>query len=81
MPDNKQLSKSERYLKDLDMDRLVNGIQESLDCPYKVANAIGKLISAKIYLEIVCEEEDMQDYIDNLEDQLHTHYVKDQTVH
>lgn len=81
MPDNKQLSKSDKYLKDLDMDRLVSGIQESLDCPYKVANAIGKLISAKIYLEIVCEEEDMQEYIENLEDQFHSHYAKDQTLH
>ena len=81
MPDNKQLSKSERYLKDLDMDRLVSGIQESLDCPYKVANAIGKLISAKIYLEIVCEEEDMMDYIDQLESQLQIHHYTDETVH
>ena len=81
MSDNKQLSKSDKYLKDLDMERLVSGIQESLDCPYKVANAIGKLISAKIYLEIVCEEEDMQEYIENLEDQFHSDYVKDQTVH
>ena len=50
MSDNKQLSKSDKYLKDLDMERLVSGIQESLDCPHKVANAIGKLISAKIHL-------------------------------
>jgi len=81
VPDNKQLSKSDKYLKDLDMDRLVNGIQESLDCPYKVANAIAKLISAKIYLEIVCEEEDMMDYIDQLESQLHIHHYTDETIH
>ena len=81
MPDNKQLSKSDKYLKDLDMDRLVSGIQESLDCPYKVANAIGKLISAKIYLEIVCEEEDMMDYIEQLESQLHIHHYSDETIH
>ena len=80
MPDNKQLSKSEAYLKNLDMDRLVQGIQDNLDCPFKVANAIGKLITAKIYLEIVCEEEDMQEYIENLEDELRIHHVQE-TLH
>lgn len=80
MPDNKQLSKSESYLKNLDMDRLVQGIQDNLECPRKVANAIGKLITAKIYLEIVCEEEDMQEYIENLEDQLRIHHVEE-TLH
>jgi len=80
MPDNKQLSKSESYLKNLDMDRLVKGIQDNLECPRKVANAIGKLITAKIYLEIVCEEEDMQEYIENLEDQLRIHHVEE-TLH
>ena len=80
MPDNKQLSKSEAYLKNLDMDRLVQGIQDNLECPRKVANAIGKLITAKIYLEIVCEEEDMQEYIENLEDELRIHHVQE-TLH
>jgi hypothetical protein len=80
MPDNKQLSKSESYLKNLDMDRLVQGIQDNLECPRKVANAIGKLITAKIYLEIVCEEEDMQEYIENLEDELRIHHVQE-TLH
>ena len=80
MPDNKQLSKSESYLKNLDMDRLVKGIQDNLECPRKVANAIGKLITAKIYLEIVCEEEDMQEYIENLEDELRIHHVQE-TLH
>jgi hypothetical protein len=80
MPDNKELSKSEAYLKNLDMDKLVQGIQDNLDCPLKVANAIGKLITAKIYLEIVCEEEDMHEYIENLEDELKIHHVQE-TLH
>ena len=81
MPDKKELSKSQKYMKNLDMDRLVDSVQQSLDCPTKIADAIAKLVSAKIYLEIVCEEEDMHDYLQDLEDQLLIHHVKDQTIH
>jgi len=81
MPDKKELSKSQKYIKNLDMDRLVDSVQQSLDCPTKIADAIAKLVSAKIYLEIVCEEEDMNDYLQDLEDQLLIHHVKDQTIH
>jgi hypothetical protein len=81
MSDIKALSKSERYLKNLDMKKLVNSVKSNLDCPGKMAEAIAKLISAKIYLEIVCEEEDMMDYIDQLESQLQIHHYTDETVH
>ena len=81
MPDNKQLSKSQKYIKNLDMDRLVDSVQQNLDCPTKIADAIAKLISAKIYLEIVCEEEDMMDYLDQLESQLQIHNYSDETIH
>ena len=81
MPDNKQLSKSQKYIKNLDMDRLIDSVQQNLDCPTKIADAIAKLISAKIYLEIVCEEEDMMDYLDQLESQLQIHNYSDETIH
>ena len=81
MSDIKALSKSERYLQNLDMDKLVDSVKCNLDCPARMAEAIAKLISAKIYLEIVCEEEDMHDYLQDLEDQLLIHHVKDQTIH
>jgi len=81
MSDIKALSKSERYLQNLDMDKLVDSVKSNLDCPIKMAEAIAKLISAKIYLEIVCEEEDMMDYIEQLESQLHIHHYSDETIH
>ena len=80
MPDNKQLSKSQKYIKNLDMDRLVDSVQQNLDCPTKIADAIAKLISAKIYLELVCEEEEHTEYLLDLEDQLRIHHVKE-TIH
>jgi hypothetical protein len=81
MSDIKALSKSERYLQNLDMDKLVDSVKSNLDCPARMAEAIAKLISAKIYLEIVCEEEDMMDYIDQLESQLQIHHYTDETIH
>ena len=81
MSDIKALSKSERYLQNLDMDKLVDSVKFNLDCPARMAEAIAKLISAKIYLEIVCEEEDMMDYIEQLESQLHIHHYSDETIH
>ena len=81
MPDNKELSKSQKYIKNLDMDRLIDSVQQNLNCPTKIADAIAKLISAKIYLEIVCEEEDMMDYLDQLESQLQIHNYSDETIH
>ena len=81
MSDIKALSKSERYLQNLDMDKLVDSVKCNLDCPARMAEAIAKLISAKIYLEIVCEEEDMMDYIEQLESQLHIHHYSDETIH
>ena len=56
MSDIKALSKSDLYLQNLDIDKLVDSVKSNLDCPIKMAQAIAKLISAKIYLEIVCEE-------------------------
>mgnify|MGYP005816811151 FL=1 len=81
MSDIKALSKSERYLQNLDIDKLVDSVKSNLDCPIKMAEAIAKLISAKIYLEIVCEEEDMMDYLDQLESQLQIHNYSDETIH
>ena len=59
----------------------MDSVKSNLDCPARMAEAIAKLISAKIYLEIVCEEEDMMDYIDQLESQLHIHHYSDETIH
>jgi len=81
MSDIKALSKSERYLQNLDIDKLVDSVKSNLDCTIKMAEAIAKLISAKIYLEIVCEEEDMMDYLDQLESQLQIHKYSDETIH
>jgi|TARA_R110000744_G_scaffold359269_1_gene466555 vacuolar-type H+-ATPase subunit E/Vma4 len=81
MSDIKELSKSEKYLLNLDMDKLVDSVNSNMDCPAKMAEAIAKLISAKIYLEIVCEEEDMMYYIDELETQLKIQYNYDETIH
>ena len=41
-----------------------------MNCPEKIARAIAGLISAKIYLELVCKEEDYQEYLVELEEQL-----------
>ena len=76
-----KLTKSDNYLKTVDMEQLARSVESSLNCPPKVANAIAKLISAKIYLEIVCEEEDMMDYLDQLESQLQIHNYSDETIH
>ena len=81
MSDIKALSKSDLYLQNLDIDKLVDSVKSNLDCPIKMAQAIAKLISAKIYLEIVCEEEDMIDYLDQLESQLQIHNYSDETIH
>ncbi|BAQ89481.1 hypothetical protein [uncultured Mediterranean phage uvMED] len=81
MSDIKALSKSDLYLQNLDIDKLVDSVKSNLDCPIKMAQAIAKLISAKIYLEIVCEEEDMMDYLDQLESQLQIHNYSDETIH
>ena len=81
MSDIKALSKSDLYLQNLDIDKLVDSVKSNLDCPIKMAQAIVKLISAKIYLEIVCEEEDMMDYLDQLESQLQIHNYSDETIH
>mgnify|MGYP003140852862 CR=1 FL=1 len=72
------LSKSDNYLKTVDL--LARSVETSLNCPPKVANAIAKLISAKIYLELVCEEEEHTEYLLDLEDQLRLHHVKE-TIH
>ena len=81
MSDIKALSKSDLYLQNLDIDKLVDSVKSNLDCPIKMAEAIAKLVSAKIYLEIVCEEEDMMDYLDQLESQLQIHNYSDETIH
>ena len=81
MSDIKALSKSDLYLQNLDIDKLVDSVKSNLDCPITMAEAIAKLISAKIYLEIVCEEEDMMDYLDQLESQLQIHNYSDETIH
>ena len=46
----------------------------------KIAFAIARLISAKIYLELVCDEEQYQDYIVQLEEELDIPNVK-KTLH
>ena len=81
MSDIKALSKSDLYLQNLDIDKLVDSVKSNLDCPIKMAEAIAKHISSKIYLEIVCEEEDMMDYLDQLESQLQIHNYSDETIH
>jgi hypothetical protein len=80
MNDINNLSKSDSYLKKLDMDRLTKEIESSMDCPSKVAFAIAQLISAKIYLELVCDEEEHLDYLSELEQYLMINNAKE-TVH
>ena len=74
------LSKSDSYLKDLDMDKLVKSVQSSLACTNKIALAVAKLISAKIFLELVCEEEENQEFLDELDAKLQIHHVEE-TLH
>tara|TARA_R110000803_G_scaffold182515_1_gene244869 strand:- start:584 stop:829 length:246 start_codon:yes stop_codon:yes gene_type:complete len=81
MSDIKGLSKSEEYLKNLDIVKLTKAVKDNMNCPVKIATAIAKLISAKIYLEMVCEEEDMMNYIDELETQLQIEHFSDETLH
>ena len=70
MKQNKDLSKSDSYAAPLDMDQLTRTVKQSMNCPEKIARAIAGLISAKIYLELVCKEEDYQEYLIELEEQL-----------
>ena len=51
-----------------------------MNCPEKIARAIAGLISAKIYLELVCKEEDYQEYLVELEEQLDMQNEKE-TLH
>tara|TARA_R110000744_G_scaffold291178_1_gene401820 strand:- start:458 stop:703 length:246 start_codon:yes stop_codon:yes gene_type:complete len=81
MSDIKGLSKSEEYLKNLDIVKLTKAVKDNMNCPVKIATAIAKLISAKIYLEMVCEEEDMMNFIDELETQLQIEHFSDETLH
>jgi len=55
-------------------------VQTSLACTPKIATAVAKLISSKIYLELVCEEEDSQEFLDELDSKLHIHHVEE-TLH
>jgi len=80
MKEINNLSKSDNYLKTLELDKLIKSVKSSLHCPPKVASAIARLISAKIYLELVFEEEGHHAYLDDLENQLMIHHVKE-TLH
>jgi hypothetical protein len=80
MKQNKDLSKSDSYAATLDMDQLTRTVKQSMNCPEKVARAIAGLISAKIYLELVCKEEDYQEYLVELEEQLDIH-DEEKTIH
>jgi|TARA_R110000796_G_scaffold157540_3_gene274210 hypothetical protein len=75
MNDINNLSKSDSYLEALDMDRLTESVQFSLECTPNIAAAVAKLISAKIYLELVCEEEDSIEFLDNLDKNIKLHHV------
>ena len=75
-----ELSKSDSYLENLDMDKLIKSVQTSLACTPKIATAVAKLISSKIYLELVCEEEDSQEFLDELDSKLQIHHVEE-TLH
>tara|TARA_R100000773_G_C4219614_1_gene118198 strand:- start:28 stop:270 length:243 start_codon:yes stop_codon:yes gene_type:complete len=80
MKHNNNLTKSEDYLEKLDMEKLTASVKDSMSCPDKIAFAIARLISAKIYLELVCDEEQYQDYIVQLEEELDIPNVK-KTLH
>ena len=75
-----KLSKSDSYLENLDMDKLIKSVKTSLKCTPKLAEAVAKLISAKIFLEIVCEEEENQAFLDELDSNLNIYHVEE-TVH
>ena len=77
MKQNNNLTKSENYLETLDMEKLTLSVKHSMDCPDRIAHAIAKLISAKIYLELVCKEEKYQDYLIELEEQLDIHHEEE----
>jgi hypothetical protein len=80
MKQNNNLSKSDNYLETIDMEKLTSSVKSSMSCPDKIAFAIAKLISAKIYLELVVQEEDYQDYLGDLEDKLNIHH-DEETIH
>jgi len=80
MNEIKGLSKSDSYLDNLDMDKLINSVQSSLACTNKIALAVAKLISAKIFLELVCEEEENQEFLEQLDAQLKIYHVEE-TLH
>tara|TARA_Y100001973_G_scaffold45575_1_gene67866 strand:- start:223 stop:465 length:243 start_codon:yes stop_codon:yes gene_type:complete len=75
-----KLSKSDSYIENLDMDKLIKSVKTSLKCTPKLAEAVAKLISAKIFLEIVCEEEENQAFLDELDSNLNIYHVEE-TVH
>tara|TARA_R100001443_G_scaffold65863_1_gene75043 strand:- start:115 stop:357 length:243 start_codon:yes stop_codon:yes gene_type:complete len=75
-----KLSKSDSYIENLDMDKLIKSVKTSLKCTPKLAEAVAKLISAKIFLEIVCEEEENQAFLDELDSNLNIYHVEE-TLH
>tara|TARA_R100000426_G_C4774106_1_gene92101 strand:- start:370 stop:612 length:243 start_codon:yes stop_codon:yes gene_type:complete len=75
-----KLSKSDSYIENLDMDKLIKSVETSLKCTPKLAEAVAKLISAKIFLEIVCEEEENQAFLDELDSNLNIFHVEE-TLH
>jgi len=75
-----KLSKSDSYIQNLDMDKLIKSVKTSLKCTPKLAEAVAKLISAKIFLEIVCEEEENQAFLDELDSNLNIYHVEE-TLH
>ena len=75
-----KLSKSDSYIENLDMDKLIKSVETSLKCTPKLAEAAAKLISAKIFLEIVCEEEENQAFLDELDSNLNIFHVEE-TLH
>ena len=75
-----KLSKSDSYIENLDMDKLIKSVETSLKCTPKLAEAVAKLISAKIFLEIVCEEEENQAFLDELDSNLNIYHVEE-TLH
>ena len=79
MKEINNLSKSDNYLKTLELDKLTRSIKSSLRCPPKIATAMARLVSSKIYLELVLEEESHYEYLNDL-DQLMVHHVKE-TLH
>lgn len=80
MKQNKHLRTSDSYKESVDIEQLTRTVKSSLNCPDKIARAIAGLISAKIYLELVCKEEDYQDYLVELEEQIDMQNEKE-TLH